>query len=101
MPGSVGDQRRQDNRPDAFGDNEPEQDLQHRDEQHEHEELPKLDADIEREQRREQVRPGELQRLAQSEREAEPVNQPEPESDQPSTLEAALDLAPDDVLERH
>ena len=43
------------------------------------------------------MRPGELQRLLQGEREAEPVNEAERKSDHPP----ALDVAPDDVLERH
>ena len=79
MPAGVGDERRQDDRPDPLGDDEPEQQLQRRDEQRQHEELPELDADVERQQRRQQVGPGELQRLPQGEREAEAVNQTEPE----------------------
>jgi hypothetical protein len=51
MPAGVGDQRRQDDGPDPFGDHEPEQKHQRGNEQRQREQLPKLDADIEREQR--------------------------------------------------
>ena len=44
-----------------------------------------------------EVGAGELERLLECEREAEPMDQPEPEGDHP----AALDLGSDDVLECH
>ena len=53
----------------------------------EHEQLAELDADVEREQRRQQVRAGELQRLPQREREAEAVHEAEPERDQPAAVQ--------------
>jgi len=49
--------------PQAFGDDEPEQVFQHRDEHHEDEQLPELHAQIERQERGQQVGPGELQRV--------------------------------------
>ena len=51
---------------------------------HEHEKLAELDADIEREQRRQQMRAGELQRVLEHEREAEPVHEAEQEGDDPA-----------------
>ena len=76
-----------------------------------HEQLTELDADVERQQRREQMRAGELQRLAQREREAEAVNQPEAERDRPAPVQRAPARRPvgapaagraaNDVLERH
>lgn len=63
-----GHQRGQKDRPDPLLDAETEQDLQHRDEKHGHEELPNLDADIERQQGRHQVRPGELKRFSENAR---------------------------------
>src|SRR5262245_8541909 len=101
MPAGVGYQRRKNDDPDPFGNHETEQKTQRGDEQRERQQLPELDADVEREQRHEQVRPGELQRLPQGERESESMNQTEPESDHPSAPEAVLEAAPDDVFERH
>ena len=67
---------------------------------------PELDADVERQQRRQQVRAGELQRLAQREREAEAVHQSR--TRRRSTPARAIGGASsgarvprDDVLERH
>src|SRR3989442_13971782 len=97
MRAGVGDEPRQDDRADTLGDHEPEQDFERGDEQQKYEELTKLDADIERQQRSQQVRSGELQRLAEREREAESVNETEPEGDHLP----ALQIAVDDVLERH
>ena len=57
---------------------------EHRHEQHEHQQLAELDADVERQQRGQQVRSGELQRFAQGERETEAVHQAEREGDDPA-----------------
>ena len=54
-----------------------------------HEQLTQLDADVERQQRRQQVRAGELQRLPQREREPEAVHEPEGERDQPAAFNAS------------
>ena len=54
--------------------------------QHQHQQLADLHADVERQQRRHQVIAGELQALAQQERKAEPVDQPEAERHHPSPL---------------
>ena len=80
-------QRRQQDRADPLGHDEAEQQIEDRNQDHQHEQLPELDADVERQQRRQQVRAGELQRLAQREREPEAVNQPEAEGDRPAPLE--------------
>src|SRR6266436_3223008 len=47
MPTGVRYQRRQNDRPDPFGDDKPEQDRKHRDQQQQHEELPEFDTNIE------------------------------------------------------
>ena len=60
-----------------LGDDVAEQQRQRGDRHEQHEQLPDLDADVERQQRRQQVCAGELQPLAQQEREAEAVDQPE------------------------
>ena len=67
---------------------------------HEHEQekhLADLDAEIEGEQRGDEMVAGELQLVAQDEGEAEAVHDAEGEGDHP----AALDGGADDVLERH
>ncbi len=97
VPGGVGDERRQDDRAHALGDGIAEEQVQRRDDHNQHRQLAELDADVEREERRQQVRPGELQRLPEREREAEAVHQAEAERHQPATLRV-LD---GDVLERH
>ena len=76
---------------------------------HDHRELGNLDPGIEGDQRRQQVRAGELQPLAQREREAEPVHQAEPRRHGPAASERPRSRAVgarrprvlDDVLERH
>ena len=73
--------------------------MERRHEDEQHEQLAELDADVEREQRRQEVRAGELQRLPQREREAEAVHQAEGERDDPAALPEVR--RSDDVLERH
>ena len=53
-----------------------------------HEQLPELDADVEGEERCEHVGAGELQFLAQREREAEAVNEPESKRHDPAPAHA-------------
>ena len=65
---------------------------------HEQEQLPELHAHVERGECREQVTPGELQPFAEREREAEAVNEAEPEGHHPAVFEPVR--RQDDVLER-
>ena len=74
-----------------------EQEIEQRHEDHEHEKLAELDADIEREQRRQEMRSGELQRVLEHEGEAEPVHEPEREGYDPARGRVRFH----DVLERH
>jgi len=67
VPGGVRHECRQNDRPDAFGDNVTEQQLQCGNKQRKHQNLSKLDAYVEREQGSQQMGSGELQRLPQSE----------------------------------
>ena len=67
---------------------EPEHQPEERRQQRDHQQLPELDADIEGEERRDDVRAGKLQRLTQRERETEPVHKAEPEGDGPSSRHA-------------
>ena len=90
-------ERREEDGSHAFRHHVFEQNIEQRDGQREAAQLAELDADVESEERRQQMRSGELQRLAKGEREAEAVNEAEPERDEP----AALELGSDDVLERH
>ena len=73
--------------PSRSGDHVAEQEIERRNQQDQHQQLSQLDADVERQQRRQQVRAGELQRLPQRERKPEPVDQPEPERHQPATFQ--------------
>ena len=73
--------------PMALGDDVAEQQAERRDQQHEHEQLPQLDADVERQQRGQQMRAGELQRLAQREREPEAVHEAEGERHEPAAFQ--------------
>ncbi len=98
MPGRVRHQRRENDGPHALRHNPSEQQFQSRDQQHQYQELSQLDPDIERQQRRQQVGAGKLQRLPESERETEAVDQAEAECDDPSSPYAG---ASGDVLERH
>ena len=47
----MSDKRGQDNRPHLFGDDEPKQEFERRDEENDHEHLSQLDADVERQER--------------------------------------------------
>src|SRR5216117_3919747 len=78
VPGRVAHQHRQNDGCEALRDQEAEQDFQRRDEEHEHEQLTELDTEVEREQRRQQMGPGELQRFAERERESNPWTRPNP-----------------------
>ncbi len=98
VPGRVGHEGRQDDRADPFGDEEPEQALQRRDQDHEHEQLSDLDADVEGQEGCHEVRARELERLAQGERKPEPVHEAEREREEPSPLDAHH---AHDVFERH
>jgi hypothetical protein len=63
------------------GDARPELDDEEgerRDQQEQHEQLTELDAHIERQQRRDEMRPGKLQRVAQRERKPDPWIRPNP-----------------------
>jgi len=91
------DDCREDDGPHPLGDDVAEQQAERRHHDHQHQQLAELDADVEREQRGEQVRAGELHRVLQAEREAEPVHEAEQERDQPSAMRP-LD---GDVLQRH
>ena len=97
MPRGVGDQRRQVDRSDPFRDAEAEQCVQQRDGQNEHQQLPELDTDIEREKRRGEVRAGELKGSSEKERKPEAVDKTESEGDDPPSTQVGAD----DVLERH
>ena len=90
-------QRRPDDRPHPLRHDLAEQHLDHRNGDRDHDELSQFHADVEREQGCEQVPARELQRLAERERKAEAVHEPESEREQP----AFSRLRPDDVLERH
>ena len=68
-------------------DDESEQQTQHRHKYDQREQLAKLDTDVEREQRREQMGSRELECLAQGEREPEPVDEPKRKRDEPPALE--------------
>src|SRR5215213_9944815 len=71
---------------------------QRRHKERQDEQLTQFDAEIEREQRRQQVGSGELQRLAKRERKPEAVNETEAERQGPPPVDVG---GPDDVLERH
>ena len=78
--------RRQDDRADPLGHDVAEHELQRRHEDDEHQELAELDAEVEGEERGQNVRAGELQRLAERERETESVHQAEGEGNHPAAL---------------
>ncbi|HSU88776.1 MAG TPA: hypothetical protein VLL56_08070 [Terriglobia bacterium] len=67
MPCRVGNDRRKNDRAHALLDTITEQQLQRRNKQQQHEKLSELDAHIKGQQRRQQVRARELQRLAKRE----------------------------------
>ena len=96
VPRGVRDQRREDDDACPLG-HHAEQQRKQRHQHHQHRDLAELDADVEGEQRRDEVRAGELQRFAQREREAEAVHQAERERHHPAPVRAGAD----DVLERH
>jgi hypothetical protein len=62
--------------PSRFSDHVLEQQIERRNEGDQHEQLSQFHPDVERQQRRQQVRAGKLQRLPQREREPEPVHEP-------------------------
>ena len=75
----MGDERREDDGPHAFRHDEPEENIEGGNEKREHEELAQLNAHVERQQRCQQVRAGELQRVLEAEREPESVDETEQE----------------------
>src|SRR5262249_48766517 len=81
-----------------FGHRITEKKLQQGNQQNQDEKLPQLDSNVERKQRREQVRPGKLQRLPQRKRKTETVHQPKAKRDHPATLDAA---GSNDIFQRH
>src|SRR2546422_871726 len=87
VPRSMGDDRRENDRPHALGDDVAEQPSERGDYDDEYEQLTELDANVERQERGQQMRAGELQRRAQREREAEAVHETEGEGNHPTTLE--------------
>ena len=91
------DEGGEDNRPDPLGYAVAEQQRERRQNDRQHEELTELDADVEREQRRQQVRSRELKRLPQRERKAESMHQAKAERNHP----AALDVGAHHILQRH
>ena len=97
VPSRMGHEGRQQDDPEPLGHDVPEQPVERRDEHEEHGELADLDAEIERDERRDEVVAGELKLLAQEEREPESVHDAEREGDHPSHLHGPAD----DVLERH
>ena len=105
MPAGVGDQRRQDDRPCPLGHYESEQQLQHGNHERQHQNLTKLDADVERQERRQQMRPSELHRLTQREGKTKSMHEAEYEGDDPPP--AQLDgrrgssHVMSNILERH
>src|SRR2546428_12405626 len=87
VPRGMGDDRRENDRPHALGDDVAEQPSERGDYDDEYEQLTELDANVERQERGQQMRAGELQRLPQREREAEAVHETEGEGNHPTTLE--------------
>jgi hypothetical protein len=84
----VGDQCGEDNRADALGPDDAKQQREGWKQKSQHDDLTQLDAEIERKQRGHHVRSGQLQGLAQREREPEAVDQAEAECNRPSAAEA-------------
>src|SRR5271169_4829637 len=97
MPGRMGDDRRHHDDPHPPGHRAPEEQGQRRNEDAQNGELADLDPDIEREQRYQQVRSGELQLLSEDVGEAEAVD----EAEEPGNDPAPAQVGADDVLERH
>ena len=91
------DQRRQDDGAQALGHDIAEEEIERGHEQHQYKQLPQLHADIERQQRRQDVGAGELQRVAQDEGKAESMHQAEEEGDDP----APGRMFDHDILQRH
>ena len=103
VPARVRDESRDHDDAGALGDQEAEQQLEQRYGEGDDEELPELDPDVESQERRHEVRAGELQGLPQGEREAEAVHQAEAERHQPAAPHRRPVAGPrgQDVLERH
>ena len=83
VPGRVGHHSRQQDRPRPFGDAESEEHRQPRYEQDDDQELAKLDADVERQERGQQMTSRKLKRLTQGKRKAESVDEAEREGNEP------------------
>jgi len=73
----------EDDHPDPAGEDGPPEQRQHREQDEQHADLADLDADVERQERDEQVGPRELEVLLQPIGEAEAVHQAEEPGDQP------------------
>ena len=97
VPGGVDDQGGNQDDPKPLVGEAAEDEVQQRNEQQQDQELTELDAEVEGEQRGQEVRAGELERLAEGEGEAEAVDEAEAEGGGPATFLADAE----DVLERH
>jgi hypothetical protein len=89
MPCRMGDERGEDDRPDSLGEHVSKHQLQHRHEDGERGKLAELDADVEGQQRRQQMRPGKLQRFAERKRKPEAVHESKRERRHPAACDAA------------
>src|SRR5580704_14398890 len=96
MPSRMGDDRGYHDDPHASGHCTAEQQGKRRNEDAQNGELADLDPDVEREQRYQQVRPGELQLLLEDVGEAEAMDEAEEPGNDPAPPQARAD----DVLER-
>src|SRR5262249_61987653 len=87
VPRGVRHQTRQDDRAEPLGHHVAEQPAERRHEHDEYEQEAELDAGVERQDRGQPMRAGELLHRPQREREAEAVDEAEGERDQPSALQ--------------
>src|SRR6516162_2651500 len=97
VPGGMGNDRRHHDDPHPPRHRAPEQQSERRNEDAQNGELANLDPDVEREQRHQQIRAGELELLLEDVGEAETVHEPEQPGDDPAPPQAGAD----DVLESH
>src|SRR5260370_41151604 len=97
MPGRMGDDRRHHDDPHPPRHRAPEEHGQRGNEDAQNSEMADLDPDVEREQRYQKVRPGELQLLLEDVGEAEAVDEAEEPGNDPAPAQAGAH----NVLERH
>jgi hypothetical protein len=100
MPRRMRDERRQNDHPDTLGDDALKENGQQRNRERQDSDLSDLDANVEREERRDEVSAGELERFAKRERKTESMDEPETERDDPPAVEPLVSVRPIVILRR-